>query len=168
MVLPLVRHPRRRVRHAGDRRLDYHQIPVMPSHLPGPDHRGMEPRRHVLGPVTVSRIGFGAMQLPGPGVFGPPRDRTAAIAVLRRDAPVAMHQQYIADIEASSREALASVNPGPIFKHYGENAGVASATVTVGQILGGSIGTSLLNTIFAAAVTSYITCLLYTSDAADE
>jgi aryl-alcohol dehydrogenase-like predicted oxidoreductase len=44
----------------------------------------MEPRRHVLGPVTVSRIGFGAMQLPGPGVFGPPRDRTAAMAVLRR------------------------------------------------------------------------------------
>jgi hypothetical protein len=30
---------------------------------------------------------------------------------------VAMHQQYTADIEASSREALASVNPGPIFKH---------------------------------------------------
>ena len=28
---------------------------------------------------------------------------------------VTMHQQYIADIEASSREALASVNPGPIF-----------------------------------------------------
>ena len=39
---------------------------------------------------------------------------------------VATHQQYIADIEASSREALASVNPGPIFKHYGENI---SATV---------------------------------------
>ncbi len=32
----------------------------------------------------VSRIGFGAMQLPGPGVFGPPRDRDEAIAVLRR------------------------------------------------------------------------------------
>jgi pyridoxine 4-dehydrogenase len=44
----------------------------------------MEPRRHDLGPATVSRIGFGAMQLPGPGVFGPPRDRAAAIAVLRR------------------------------------------------------------------------------------
>jgi len=29
----------------------------------------MEPRRHVLGPVTVSRIGFGAMQLPGPGLI---------------------------------------------------------------------------------------------------
>src|SRR6202453_761933 len=32
----------------------------------------------------VGRIGFGAMQLPGPGVFGPPRDRAAALAVLRR------------------------------------------------------------------------------------
>ncbi len=38
---------------------------------------------------------------------------------------VAMHQQYIADIEASSREALASVNPGPILKHYGENVRAA-------------------------------------------
>ena len=38
---------------------------------------------------------------------------------------VAMHQQYIADIEASSREALASVNPGPIFKHYCENVWAA-------------------------------------------
>jgi pyridoxine 4-dehydrogenase len=32
---------------------------------------------------TVARIGLGAMQLPGPGVFGPPRDRDAALAVLR-------------------------------------------------------------------------------------
>ncbi|WP_375491330.1 oxidoreductase [uncultured Jatrophihabitans sp.] len=32
----------------------------------------------------VHRIGFGAMQLPGKGVFGPPRDRDAALAVLRR------------------------------------------------------------------------------------
>src|SRR2546430_8897022 len=37
-----------------------------------------------------------------------------------------------------------------------QDAGVASATVTVGQMLGGSVGTALLNTIFAAAVTSYI------------
>jgi aryl-alcohol dehydrogenase-like predicted oxidoreductase len=29
-------------------------------------------------------MGFGAMQLPGPGVFGPPRDRAEALAVLRR------------------------------------------------------------------------------------
>jgi pyridoxine 4-dehydrogenase len=37
-----------------------------------------------LGPYSVGRVGFGAMQLPGPGVFGPPRDRDQAIAVLRR------------------------------------------------------------------------------------
>lgn len=32
----------------------------------------------------VARVGYGAMQLPGPGVWGPPRDREAALAVLRR------------------------------------------------------------------------------------
>jgi pyridoxine 4-dehydrogenase len=37
-----------------------------------------------LGHFAVSRVGFGAMQLPGPGVFGPPRDRPEALAVLRR------------------------------------------------------------------------------------
>jgi aryl-alcohol dehydrogenase-like predicted oxidoreductase len=37
-----------------------------------------------LGPSTVRRIGFGAMQLPGPGVMGPPRDHDEALAVLRR------------------------------------------------------------------------------------
>lgn len=37
-----------------------------------------------LGPHTVRRVGFGAMQLPGPGVMGPPRDRDEAIAVIRR------------------------------------------------------------------------------------
>jgi pyridoxine 4-dehydrogenase len=41
-------------------------------------------QHYVLGAATVYRVGFGAMQLPGPGVFGPPRDRGAAIAVLRR------------------------------------------------------------------------------------
>ena len=40
--------------------------------------------RYPLGHFSVSRVGFGAMQLPGPGVFGPPRDRDEALAVLRR------------------------------------------------------------------------------------
>lgn len=34
--------------------------------------------------VTVHRLGYGTMQLPGPGVWGEPRDRSGAIAVLRR------------------------------------------------------------------------------------
>jgi pyridoxine 4-dehydrogenase len=33
--------------------------------------------------TNVNRIGYGAMQLPGPGVWGPPTDRAAALAVLR-------------------------------------------------------------------------------------
>jgi pyridoxine 4-dehydrogenase len=36
-----------------------------------------------LGQFTVGRVGFGAMQLPGPGVLGPPRDHDQALAVLR-------------------------------------------------------------------------------------
>ena len=39
--------------------------------------------RFRLGSRDVRRMGFGAMQLAGPGVFGPPRDRAAAVAVLR-------------------------------------------------------------------------------------
>jgi pyridoxine 4-dehydrogenase len=37
----------------------------------------------VLGDRPVKRLGYGAMQLAGPGVFGPPKDRDSALAVLR-------------------------------------------------------------------------------------
>lgn len=37
-----------------------------------------------LGSFTVGRVGFGAMQLPGPGVIGPPKDHERAISVLKR------------------------------------------------------------------------------------
>jgi pyridoxine 4-dehydrogenase len=43
------------------------------------DHAGT----FTVGGRTVKRLGYGAMQLAGPGVFGPPRDRDAAVAVLR-------------------------------------------------------------------------------------
>jgi aryl-alcohol dehydrogenase-like predicted oxidoreductase len=61
---------------------------------------------------TVHRIGFGAMQLPGPGVFGPPRDRDAALAVLRRAVELGVNhidtaQYYGPDIANELiREAL--------------------------------------------------------------
>jgi pyridoxine 4-dehydrogenase len=42
-----------------------------------------DPSTHNLGTRAVRRIGYGAMQLAGPGVFGPPRDRATALAVLR-------------------------------------------------------------------------------------
>jgi len=41
------------------------------------------PRTFLLGHRKVNRLGYGAMQLAGPGVFGPPRDKEAAIGVLR-------------------------------------------------------------------------------------
>ena len=37
-----------------------------------------------LGDLTVHRLGFGAMRITGPGIWGPPRDRGEAIRVLRR------------------------------------------------------------------------------------
>lgn len=38
---------------------------------------------YALGTRTVNRLGYGAMQLAGPGVFGPPKDKQAALDVLR-------------------------------------------------------------------------------------
>ncbi|WP_324724272.1 aldo/keto reductase family oxidoreductase [Lelliottia sp. JS-SCA-14] len=38
---------------------------------------------YMLGTHSVNRLGYGAMQLAGPGVFGPPKDKEAALAVLR-------------------------------------------------------------------------------------
>jgi pyridoxine 4-dehydrogenase len=50
---------------------------------PEPQALGMN-KTSFMGEKPVNRIGFGAMQLAGPGVFGPPRDPGAARAVLRR------------------------------------------------------------------------------------
>jgi pyridoxine 4-dehydrogenase len=44
----------------------------------------MDSQSFALAGRPVRRVGFGAMQLPGPGVFGPPKDHDQAIAVLRR------------------------------------------------------------------------------------
>jgi aryl-alcohol dehydrogenase-like predicted oxidoreductase len=41
------------------------------------------PQTYLLGDRPVRRIGYGAMQLAGPGVFGPPKDHATALAVLR-------------------------------------------------------------------------------------
>jgi pyridoxine 4-dehydrogenase len=73
-------------------------------------------QRYRLGPLTVSRIGFGAMQLPGPGVFGPPRDRGEAIAVLRRAAELGVDHidtaQYYGP-EVANELIRAALHPYP-------------------------------------------------------
>jgi len=65
-----------------------------------------------LGEYTVGRVGYGAMQLPGPGVMGPPRDHDEAVAVLRRALELGVDhidtaQYYGPDVaNALIREAL--------------------------------------------------------------
>jgi len=50
-----------------------------------------------LGHRIVRRVGYGAMQLAGPGVFGPPKDRRAAVAVLREAVEVGVNHIDTAD-----------------------------------------------------------------------
>ena len=65
-----------------------------------------------LAGFQVRRVGFGAMQLPGPGVMGPPRDHDEAIAVLRRAVELGVNhidtaQYYGPDVSNELiREAL--------------------------------------------------------------
>src|SRR5580692_11007280 len=47
--------------------------------------------------LTVQRMGYGAMQLAGPGVFGPPKDPDAAVAVLREAVGVGVNHIDTAD-----------------------------------------------------------------------
>jgi pyridoxine 4-dehydrogenase len=51
-----------------------------------------------LGDRIVNRIGYGAMQLAGRGVFGPPKDRNAALSVLREAVASGVNHIDTADI----------------------------------------------------------------------
>ena len=68
------------------------------------------------GEVTVNRLGFGAMRLTGPGIWGPPKDRQAAIAVLRRAAELDINFVDTADSYGPgvSEELIAEALVGPM------------------------------------------------------
>lgn len=74
--------------------------------------------RFDLGPFSVNRLGFGAMQLAGPGAFGPPRDRPEALAVLQAAVEAGVDhidtaQYYGPDVVNDLiREALHPYPPG--------------------------------------------------------
>ena len=59
-----------------------------------------------LGSRTVKRLGYGAMQLAGPGVFGPPRDHDAALAVLREVVSSGVNQSIPATIRPPYHQPL--------------------------------------------------------------
>ncbi len=69
--------------------------------------------RYRVGDLDLTRIGYGAMQLAGPRVFGPPKDHDAAIAVLRAAVDLGINHVDTADYygpyvtNALIREALA-------------------------------------------------------------
>src|SRR3954447_11979952 len=69
--------------------------------------------RYRVGDLDVTRMGYGAMQLAGPGVFGPPKDHDAAIAVLRAVVELGINHIDTSDYygpyvtNALIREALA-------------------------------------------------------------
>jgi len=71
-----------------------------------------------LGERQVSRMGYGAMQLAGPGVFGPPKDRDAAVAVLRAAVEAGVTHFDTSDFYGPHitnqliREALSPYRPG--------------------------------------------------------
>jgi aryl-alcohol dehydrogenase-like predicted oxidoreductase len=66
-----------------------------------------------MGGKSVKRMGYGAMQLAGPGVFGPPRDHAAALAVLREAVAMGVNHIDTSDfygphvVNRIIREALA-------------------------------------------------------------
>ena len=63
--------------------------PMTSQDLPGGTYRA--------GDLELTRVGYGAMQLAGPGVFGPPKDRAAAIAVLREAVGLGINHIDTAD-----------------------------------------------------------------------
>jgi aryl-alcohol dehydrogenase-like predicted oxidoreductase len=81
-----------------------------------------------MGDLIVGRLGYGAMQLAGPGVFGPPADRAEAVAVLREAVALGVNHIDTADFYGPYvtneiiREALA---PYPADLHIVTKVGAA-------------------------------------------
>jgi len=65
------------------RRWPPHRVAAREETMPVHDLPG---GTYFVADLEFTRMGYGAMQLAGPGVFGPPKDHDAAIAVLRARA----------------------------------------------------------------------------------
>ena len=66
----------------------------------------------------VARIGYGAMQLPGPGVSGPPRDRAVALAVLRRAVELGVNHIDTAQYYGPCWVGRAQIAPSSCLRPY--------------------------------------------------
>ena len=89
----------------------------------------------VGGDIEVRRLGFGAMRITGPGIWGPPRDRAAARALLRRAVDLGVQLIDTADAYGPgvSEELIAEqppavgLPPGPHDRYRRRHPGIGSA-----------------------------------------
>jgi len=76
----------------------------------------MIPQTFLLGDRAVNRLGYGAMQLAGPGVFGPPKDHDAALAVLREAVALGVNHIDTSDFygpQVTNRLIREALSPYP-------------------------------------------------------
>ena len=59
------------------------------------------------GELSVNRLGFGAMRLTGEGIWGPPKDRKSALAVLRRAVELDVNFIDTADVYGRISDGIA-------------------------------------------------------------
>jgi len=103
-----------------------------------------------MGDLEVTRVGYGAMQLAGPGVFGPPKDRQAAVAVLHGAGGTGRKMEAYSGLNAvSDREGFAVVYPSALaprpFWNYTEDpkkADVGWSDALIWAVISGT-GTAL-------------------------
>src|ERR1700743_3941600 len=93
-----------------------------------------QPGSSPVGHLDLNRIGYGAMQLAGPGVFGPPRDRAAAIEVLR--TAVELGVNHIDTADAYGPYITNEIIREALFP-YGDRAHIATKVGVVREEQGG-------------------------------
>jgi hypothetical protein len=82
-----------------------------------------------LGDRPVKRLGYGAMRLSGPNIFGPPADRDAALAVLREGSP---RQPAQLPTLKASLDLLAELQRQGLVRHIGLSS-VTPAQISEGR-----------------------------------
>ncbi|MBY8870546.1 aldo/keto reductase family oxidoreductase [Micromonospora sp. PLK6-60] len=81
-----------------------------------------------MGDLTVTRFGYGAMQLAGPGVMGPPADRAGALAVLREAVELGITHIDTAGVygpRVTNQLIRAALHPYPASLHIATKVGGA-------------------------------------------
>ena len=76
------------------------------------------------GDLTVNRLGYGAMRITGKGIWGPPEDKAAALATLRRAVELGVNfidtaDSYGPNVSGADRRGTLPVSSRPGGRHQG-------------------------------------------------